>query len=551
MASLHILKSPGNNEGKFVELDERTVIGRNPDCGIVIPVTSVSREHAQIVRVQGKFHIEDMQSRNGTFVNNTAIANRIALKNNDKIRICDFVAVFMDRESPTPDEDDRGDSNSSSTVEATLSHNSGMILELQPADKLRLLLEIGTNLSRTLELDALLPKIVDSLFQMFKQADRAFLILATTSEGPAKLMPKVIKTRRQSDEATARFSRGIVTKCLETAQAFLSDDASQDSRLTTNQSVVDFRIRSVMCAPLVTPGGKAFGIIQLDTQDHSKKFTKSDLELLCGVANQASIALDNVRMMQDAVVQERIKRDLQLALEVQMSCLPQKLPELPGYAFHAFYRPAYMVGGDYYDFIPVPPNRLAMLLGDVAGKGMPAALLVTKLTSEARYNLTRENDPARAISSLNDILAPQCTRLDRFITLAVAILDPVTHTVTFANAGHPSPLLLRQTTKKIEECVPRRVSGLALGITEGYPFDSCQVKLEPGDALIIYSDGVTDAENVKGVQYGMQSTLNTLQSVGSGSPKQLLDRLMQAIEKHTAGAKQNDDITLVALSRTA
>src|SRR5205823_14995825 len=135
------------------------------------------------------------------------------------------------------------------------------------------------------------------------------------------------------------------------------------------------RIRSVMCVPLITPEGKAFGVVQLDTQDRSKKFTKSDLELLCGVSNQAGIALENVRMMQDAVVQERIKRDLQLAHDVQMSCLPQKLPEVAGYGFHAFYRPAYMVGGDYYDFVPLPQNRLVMALGDVAGKGMPAALL--------------------------------------------------------------------------------------------------------------------------------------------------------------------------------
>lgn len=552
MPSLHILKSPDGKDGKFLDLNvaEQFVIGRNPDCGIVIPVTSVSREHAQIVRVQGKYHIEDLKSRNGTFVNNTAISNRVALRNNDKIRICDFVAVYLENQT-TADDDDGGDNSSTTTVEATLSHNSGLLLETQPAEKLRLFIDISANLSKTLELDVLLPKIVDSLFQLFKQADRAFLILTKQDEGPTRLIPKIIKTRRPQDETTARFSRGIVNKCLETAQGFLSDDASQDSRLQTSQSVVDFRIRSVMCAPLVNGEGKAFGIIQLDTQDRSKKFTKSDLELLCGVSSQASIAMENARMMVEAVQQERMKRDLQLANEVQMSCLPQSLPEVPGYAFHAFYRPAYMVGGDYYDFMSLAPNRLVMALGDVAGKGMPAALLVTKLTSEARYNFLREGDPAKAVASLNDLLAPQCTRMDRFITLAVAVLDPQTHTVTFANAGHPSPLLYKAATKTIQECVPRKVSGLALGIMEGYPFESCQIKLDPGDALVIYSDGVTDAENPKGDQFGSASkVISTLQSLGTGAPKNLLDGLMQILEKHTSGAKQNDDITLVALART-
>jgi serine phosphatase RsbU (regulator of sigma subunit)/pSer/pThr/pTyr-binding forkhead associated (FHA) protein len=546
MASLHIVKTPGSNQGTVLPLEvDRFILGRNPDCGVVIPVTSVSREHAQIVRIQGRFHIEDLQSRNGTFVNNQAISNRVTLRDGDKIRICDFLAIFLE----TSTTDDDGGDGAVPPVEATLSHSSGLMLELQPAEKLRSLLEISGILSKTLDLNELLPKIVDCLFHLFKQADRAFLILA--EDQPRRLLPKVVKTRRQQDETSARFSRSIVNKCLETSQAFLSDDASQDNRLSTSQSVADFRIRSVMCAPMVTGEGKPFGVIQLDTQDRAKKFTKSDLELLCGVANQAAIALDNVRMHQEAVEQERVKRDLQLANEVLMTCLPQKQPELPGYDFHAFYRPAYLVGGDYYDFIPLPPHRLLMALGDVAGKGMPAALLVTKLTSEARYSFLREPDAARAISSLNDLLAPQCSRTDRFITLCGAVLDPTTHTVTFANAGHPSPVLVRAASGTVEECVPKRIGGLALGITEGYPYASCQVQLQPGDAIVIYSDGVSDAENIRDEQFGTPAILSTLKAVGSTAPKALIEGLMKAVEKHTAGAKQNDDITLAALARTA
>jgi serine phosphatase RsbU (regulator of sigma subunit) len=290
-------------------------------------------------------------------------------------------------------------------------------------------------------------------------------------------------------------------------------------------------------------------VIQLDTQDRTKKFTKADLELLCGVANQAVIALENTRMHQEAVAQERIKRELQLALEVQMSCLPQKLPEVAGYNFHSFYRPAHMVGGDYYDFIALPGSRLVMALGDVAGKGLPAALLVTKLTSEARFSFLLENDAARALGSLNDVLAPLCTRLDRFITLAAAVLEPATGVVTLANAGHPSPLLYRRANGMIQDCVPRKVSGPVLGIQESYPFESCQVKLDPGDTLLIYSDGVSDAENLKEQRFEEEAILETMKSVGSGSPKLFIERLMKAIEQHTAGARQNDDITLVAMGR--
>src|SRR5262249_8707575 len=289
--------------------------------------------------------------------------------------------------------------------------------------------------------------------------------------------------------SNARFSRSIVKQCLETAQAFLSDDATQDNRVQLSQSVVDFRIRSVMCVPLASAEGKAFGVVQLDTQDRSKKFTKNDLELLCGVANQASIALENARLHQDAVVQERLKRDLQLAHEVQLSFLPQRLPEVPGYEFHAFYRPAEQVGGDYYDFIPLAGRRVALTLGDVAGQGVPAALLRAPRASDARFCFLTPADPGKVVGKLNDLVVAQCTRMDRFVTLAAVALDPTGHVATVVNAGHPSPLVFRQATGAFQECVTRKQSGLALGIMEGHAYEATPVVLHPGDALLIYSDG--------------------------------------------------------------
>jgi serine phosphatase RsbU (regulator of sigma subunit) len=192
-----------------------------------------------------------------------------------------------------------------------------------------------------------------------------------------------------------------------------------------------------------------------------------------------------------------------------------------------------------------------MTLGDVAGKGMPAALLVTKLTSEARYHFLSEPDVARAMSSLNNLLAPSCSRADRFVTLAAASLDLSTHVATLANAGHPSPLLYRAATNTVEECVPLKVSGLALGITDNYPFDSCQVKLEPGDALLMYSDGVPDAESPAGKSFTPQALLRSVRAMNTGSPQTLVDRLIKTVDLHMAGGRPFDDITLAALGRNA
>jgi serine phosphatase RsbU (regulator of sigma subunit)/pSer/pThr/pTyr-binding forkhead associated (FHA) protein len=542
MPSLHVLK--GVNEGQLIPLDgDQFIMGRDPDCGIVIPVTSVSRKHAQILRLQGRFFIEDRQSRNGTFVNDKAITTRTPLKNNDRIRICDFVAAFVDGEATELEAED-----STSTVEAMLSGSSNQILETQPADKLRGLLDIAGNLNKTLDLDALLPKIAESLFGLYRQADRCFIIQA--EEGTRKLMPRVVKTRRPQDEHNARPSRTIVQRCLDTAQAFLSDDASRDERVQLSQSVVDFRIRSVMCVPLCDPEGKPFGVIQLDTQDRSKKFTQDDLKLLWGVANQAAIALDNARMHAEAVNRERLRRDLELAHRVQLSFLPTRLPEVAGYEFYAHYEPANEVGGDYYGFIPMPEGRLAFAVGDVAGKGVSAALLMSKLSSDTRFCLLTEHDLGKATARLNDLLYEFTSPMDRFVTFGGAILDPKTHRIQLVNAGHMPPLIYRKGSGKLEE-VAKDTAGPPLGIMDGMSFDTCEVSLGAGDSIVMFSDGVPDSMSIRETPFTQKGIEQAVRDVGTGLAKAIGERITRAVQQHAAGrpAGPHDDVTLVCVGR--
>jgi serine phosphatase RsbU (regulator of sigma subunit)/pSer/pThr/pTyr-binding forkhead associated (FHA) protein len=549
MPTLKILK--GANEGTDITLDgEKFILGRNPDCAIVIPLTSVSREHAQILRIAGKFYIEDLKSRNFTYVNNEKITTRTLLSNNDRIRICDFHAAFVDPPPATADVevlDDGGDeSDSSSTVEAMLNHSSHLLLEQQPAERLRGLLEISSNLSKTLELDQLLPKIVDNLFLLFRQADRCFII--QMDESGTRLMPKLVRTRRPHEEENARYSRSIVRKCLETSQAFLSDDASRDDRIQLSQSVVDFRIRSVMCVPLTDAEGKGFGVIQLDTQDRSKKFTQDDLKLLCGVANQASIALENAKLHHDAVARERLSRDLELAHQVQLSFLPQTLPKMDGYDFCAHYEAAMEVGGDYYGFIPLGQGRLAVALGDVAGKGVPAALLMAKLSSDTRFCLLTEDDPAKAVGKLNNLLYEFTSQMDRFVTFLAALIDPATHIVTVVNAGHLSPLLYRNSGA-LESPIGKQETGVPLGIDDDVTFQACWIPLKPGDSLILFTDGIPDALDVRNTQFGIKGMQAALANAGAATPKQLADRMVKAVQTHAAGRSPHDDITLVSFGR--
>jgi serine phosphatase RsbU (regulator of sigma subunit) len=436
---------------------------------------------------------------------------------------------------------------SSSTVEATLSHSSKRILEAQPAEKLAFLLDITGDLTQTFELGKLLPKIVDNLFNVFKQADRGFIILV--DEAADRLIPTVIKTRRPHEESMARFSRRIVNRCLETGEAVLSEDASADKRFDLSQSIADCRIRSVLCAPLLgRSSGKAFGVIQLDTQDRSKKFTQDDLKLILAVAGQAAIALENARMHETLVARAGLERDLQLAHQVQLSFLPQKAPEIAGYDFFAHYESAQEVGGDYYDFIPLPGPKVAVMVGDVAGKGVPAALLMAKISADARITMLTEKGPAEAVFKLNQLMQ-EAGLLDRFVTLAAAVLDPVTHHVTFVNAGHLPPLLYRRATAKVFEGAPRDNAGFPLGVADGIPYEATSVQLHPGDAIVLFTDGVTDARDKLERDFGQERAVAALQA-GPCTPRVMGPRLVDAVRRHSHDCKQHDDITVVAFGRS-
>jgi len=542
MAYLLVLK--GQNAKQSISLDkDRIVLGRNANCDVVFPANdfAVSREHACILRMQSTFYIEDMGSRNGTYLNNQPVTARQQLKDDDKIRICDFLYSFHETQpagnKPLPEgtapEQTVEEPEDFSTYEASVSNTSHVFLESQPAERLRTLIDITNNLTTTLELDILLPKIVDTLFQLFKQADRGFVILREEVTERDKvvdhLMPKVIKTRRPQDESSASYSRSIVRECCKRVEAFLIDDAGQDKRFNMAQSIADFRIRSVMCAPLWTQdNSKAFGVIQLDTQDRSKKFTQEDLNLLMAVARQVSVAMDNARLHEAALVRERLKRDLEVAQQIQLSFLPQKPPELPGYEFFAHYEPAQEIGGDYYGFVhlSVQHPRLAITLGDVAGK----------------------TDPARAVGMLNDLLYPHTSQMDRFVTLAAVVLDAASHKVTVVNAGHPSPLLIRRKATAPENATTREATGLPLGIQEGSSFESRQLQLEPGDSILMYSDGITDAMDKQNNQIHLKAVYTALEE-GLRSPKALGERIVKIVKQHAAGRSQHDDITVVCFGR--
>ena len=311
MAVLQVLQ--GLDPGKIFPLEGASVIlGRHPACDIVLESASVSRQHARILNIDGDFYVEDLHSRNGTLLNGRTVMQRQLLAENDELGICDLSFVFhrerrpsrasalpSTRREPVADavmvDDDRPTNNSTIMSKLIVSSGStGLRLEVNTEAKLKALIEIGQSLGRALGLAEVLPKLLDSLFTIFVQADRGFIVLRDPQTG--RLVPKAIKHRRHDDTQTLRISRTIVGNVMTTKEAILSADAATDSRFDMSESIVDFHIRSMICAPLVASDGEALGVIQLDALDQRNRFRQDDLEMLVSVACQAAFAVENAQL---------------------------------------------------------------------------------------------------------------------------------------------------------------------------------------------------------------------------------------------------------------
>ncbi|MES1213507.1 MAG: SpoIIE family protein phosphatase [Singulisphaera sp.] len=554
MALLQVLKgmTPGH---QFPLEGDRAILGRHPDCDIVLDVGAVSRQHAQILFIDSDYYVEDLKSRNGTFVNGQQIRDRQRLEDNDRIKICDLLFTFHRGKSPgqtgavdpTVAElvDDPGGTSGStvmSKLELTKARESQRF-SVNAEAKLKALIEINNNLSAAISVDQVLPKVLDSLFKVFLQADRGFIVLQERENGP--LIPKAVKHRRAGDEETIRISRTIISQVMKGKEAILSADAASDERFDSSQSIADFRIRSMMCAPLVDSKGRALGAIQIDTLDQRSRFQTDDLEVLASVASQAAFALENAQLHEAALRQQQFEYDLQLAHKVQQGFLPSSPPRVDGYDFFDFYEPANQVGGDYFDYVPLSGGRMAMILADVSGKGISAALLTAKLSSEARYCLASEATPAAALSRLNAAFSASGWE-DRFVTIVVAVLDPEKHQVCLVNAGHMAPFL-RTTDGKIEE-VGADAAGVPIGVDHEFVYDQFLVDLKPGESLTLFTDGFSEAMDAKNELYGMVRLRERL-AAPAKSVQQLGALLLADVKTFVGQHSQSDDMCLLCFGR--
>lgn len=568
-----ITANNGPDAGKQYDLEtSKNVLGRHPDCQITIDVGAVSRQHAQIVSEGNLHYIEDLRSRNGTFLNDKMIDGRQLLRNGDRVRVCDVEFAFHQEPPPIagsppasslPERkpgtgtvtgtgmgtvviddlvDDSGSTIMSKLDVSSDSSSGGTVVTASAEAKLAALIEINKSLGSALALDEVLPQVLNCLFKIFVQADRGFIVIRADD---GKLIPLWTKMRHNDSKDTIRISRTIVKQVMDAKEAILSADAATDSRFDMSQSIADFRIRSMMCAPLLDGNGNSIGVLQIDTLDQRKRFQSEDLAVLAGVAIQSGIAINNAQMHENALRQRALQRDLEVAHEVQRGFLPAHPPELPGYDFYDYYRPANHVGGDCYDYIHLPDGRLAVMVADVVGHGIAAALLMAKFSAEARYNLAVEPDPAQAVIRLNDALTRM--NVDRFVTMILAVLDPQTHQVTIVSAGHMAPIW-RRTAGHVEE-PGQDAAGLPLGIQEDLKYDQHQITLQPGELLVLYTDGIHESVTAAGKMYGIDRIRQL--ATADGSPFTVGSSIVDDVQLYLreGAGTQEDDVCLVCFGR--
>ena len=561
MPRLEIVDGPEKGKVFPLERDE-TVIGRLAYCDVILPQKNISRQHARLVRSGSEHYLEDLDSTNGTFLNGKRVRTRTKLRDHDLIRVYDVTLLFRDSlepEAPAAKVRDAGsagvgagDQAAGMTTE-TLEPSAARIDDLRrnvgvnAYEKLRTVLEINRTLGSSLNIDLVLPKILDSLITVYPQTDRAYILFPNEDTGELQ-----VRGEKRKDEGTmitsslGPISQTIANRVLSCGEAILNADGLDDNQFPVSDSVLDFPIRSMMCAPLIGPMQKPLGIIYVDTNDPYERFHEDDLEVLLSLAATAGQAVEYARTHEAQLRMDRRQRELATAKQVQLHFLPQSRPRVSGYRFFEFYNSAEEVGGDYYGYLPLADGRLAITLGDVSGKGITAALIMARLCSEVRYRLVSAATPWDAVNELNqELCRPENEAW--FVTFVLCVLDPQRHEAMLINAGHMPPILRRFADGEVRE-IGDELAGPPLGCDAAVHYRPFRVQLDAGDALLMYTDGINEAMNPDRRVFGSKRVRQALRS-GPKPIDELCQSLLAEVRQFTQGQPQNDDICLVGIQR--
>jgi sigma-B regulation protein RsbU (phosphoserine phosphatase) len=539
-------------------------LGRSARNDLCIPDPFASRVHAEVRREGDEYFLQDLGSANGTVYNGLTVEGTVPLTSGGRIQIGETEIIFDDGTYNSSMGATMITDNTGSLPEATIAlasgdrTTSGLLEAIEGARTkpeeisearagregglLALISKVGVTLLASTTLGETLEQIVSLVFEAVP-ADRCLLMMR--DEGSEELRVAVARLRdRVGEVGEIRVSRNVMDEVVIRGKSVLTSDAQHDPRFASGTVVLQ-GIRSVLAVPLGV-SEKVFGIIYADSPIADGRFTEDHLKVLTTLASVAAIRVENARLAEARLQQERLERELQLAMEIQQRFQPTAPPVVPGYELQGISFPCYEIGGDYYDFIQREDGRLVIALGDVSGKGTAAALLMSSLHASVHAQAGSHDTLSETISAVNRYLADNIPS-NRFVTLFYAELDPASGALSFLNAGHNPPLIVH-AAGTVEQLAS---GGLPLGIRRNAEYREGRTQMQMGDVLVIYSDGVTEAASPSGEEFGATRLYEVVSRNIDASAAGVRDRIESALTKFSQGTQAADDITLVIVKRQA
>jgi serine phosphatase RsbU (regulator of sigma subunit) len=509
-------------------------IGRKSESDLRSVGTDVSREHAEIVTLEdGRFVLKDRGSRCGTFVNDEQITER-PLRHRDKIRLGrsgSAEMIFL--------ADDGADTHVSQT--------SGVI-DFRP---LTTLLDRLRGLGSSRVLDEVLVLVMDSAIDA-TGAERGFIMLANPK---GELEFKIARARGKVTLSGGSFatSQKIPQEVFATGRDRIVADLREGDFAGEHHGTVALGIRHVLCTPLrvvrylehstTDAEQRPIGVLYLDSREKGRLMSGAARSALEAVAGEASSAIESARLYREATEKARLERELLLAAEIQRALLPEAMQSGPHFTVAASSIPCRSIGGDFFDYFNLSDGRFAFTLGDVAGKGPPAALLTAMIQGAFASQVTTTDSPAALMAHINRTLIRRAIQ-SRFVTVMYGVLG-ADGRLTYSNAGHNPPILIGANgVRRLE------TGGLILGLFPHATYEEETMQLEDGDTLIVFSDGVTEALNAAGDEFGEERLLPCVSEHRSCATDVLLDRILATVRNFAASAVQNDDVTALVLRYT-
>ena len=517
-------------------------IGRSSRHAIHIPDGTVSKDHAEIASRGGQFYLRDLGSRNGTRVNGREAREPTLIEAGDHIEV-GHVTLLVTGEEARP----KLRLNEHSIAGTTLRLKADNILEQRAKSGkdsgrlVSLLAEAG----RQLVMPRPLKETCDELLQFVERAVPASRYVLLLDQGPdTEPLQIAARTRGGRADRALALSTSIMRKVLSECTSVLTRDTATDPRFQGQQSIVAQSVHSAMAVPLFD-NEKVLGLLYVDSHDLTVRFDDDQLELLTLLANMAAVKITNARLLEEQRNRDRMMQELSSATRIQRGMLPEGTPTVPGYELEAYLETCNEVGGDLYDFHVRGDGTLVFLVGDVTGKGMGAALLMSSFLASARVLYDTCTDPGDLSRRLG-AMVHRTADPTRFVTGFVGCLDPASGTLHYVNAGHPWPMLVSGGTLRELES-----NGVPFGVVPEFPYRAATVDLHPGEVLALFTDGIPEAQ--RGEELYNEDRLRAAMCEESAAPDlgTLRVRLLARVDEFLAGEPRTDDITLLLIRRTA